>query len=266
MASRIGGAMSPGRVGMAGMMAGGALSAASMMGGPVGDVAGKIGGPLMAVSGIASVLSMIPGPAGLVVAGLGGVAAGLLFLNAESEKAKKAARDQANALAVTTKNMDAFAAAAGTVNPIKAITSQRTEAKLTGSQEATFGESYLSQDAGSEMLGNIQGFIDSRGLPEAIQKMSSQLSTAVASGILSPDQAESIALAMGDKLNNESFGIHVVGKMSEIIGVNGEDLSKKPMEIAVSISKSSAASAQRVLETSIAAPAPKVGGPERQTL
>jgi hypothetical protein len=259
---RVKSAMSPGKLGMAGMVAGGAMSAASMMGGPVGDVAGAVGGPLMAVSGLVSVMSMLPGPIGLAVGGIGALAAGLFFLNAESEKAKQAARDQANALAVTTKNMDAFAAAAGTVNPIKAMTSQRTEAKLTGSQEATFGESYLSQDAGAEMLSNVQAFVNSRGLPEAIQKMSSQLSTAVASGVLSPDQAESIAMALGDKLNNESFGINVIGKMSEIIGVNGEDLAKKPMEIAVSISKSSAATAQKVLETSIAGPTPKVGGPE----
>jgi TP901 family phage tail tape measure protein len=230
-------AVTPGRLGMTGMVAGGALSAASMMGGPAGDIAGQIGGPLMAVSGIASVLGMIPGPAGLVIGALGGVAAGLMFMNAEAEKAKQASRDQANAFAITAKNMDALAAAAGTVNPLATMTSQRTEAKITGVQDTTFGESYLSQEAGAAMADGMVKAIEEQSTGAAAKKMATQLSTAVASGILSPDQAESIALALGDKLKSKSFGINVVGEMTQIIGVNGEDLSKDPMKITLDIIK-----------------------------
>ena len=67
---KLGGMVSPGKLGMAGMGASMALGMASSMGGPVGDVAGQLMGPVAAISGVASVLGMIPGPAGLVVAGL----------------------------------------------------------------------------------------------------------------------------------------------------------------------------------------------------
>ena len=157
------------------MVAGGALSGMSMIGGPVGDIAGAVGGPMMAISGLVSVMSMIPGPAGIAVAAIGGLAAGMMYLNAEAEKAKQAARDQANALAVTTQNMNSLAEAAGTVNPIAAMTSMRTEAAITGSQESTFGESYLGQESGTAMLERVKKAVSGQGMAATAKDMAAQL-------------------------------------------------------------------------------------------
>lgn len=230
-------AMSPGRLGMAGMVAGGAMSAMSGMGGPMGDVAGALGGPMMAISGLTSVMSMIPGPAGIAVAAIGGLAAGIMYLNAESEKAKQAIRDQAASVSSGTKAMQAFAEAAGTMSPSDIANQRRTEATRTGQAEATFGESYLASETGAAMLKGVRGFVDSNGMAEASQKIANQLSTAVAAGILSAEQADSIAMALGDQLQSDTFAINIMGNMDKLIGPNGEEIGKDPIKVAIQISQ-----------------------------
>jgi hypothetical protein len=249
--SRLGGRVSMGGIGMAGMVAGGAMSAMSMMGGPMGDMAGQIGGPLMAISGLASVLGMIPGPAGLVVAGLAGVAGIAIATKMAFDNANKEAINFTNSIGSGTRAIESLAAATGNVTAGQTLQGQR-EASIAAMQgvspeRATFGKEYLESESGKSMYESIAKRIkdDELNLAEISDDIYQQLSTAVVSGAIDSVDAKSIALALGDKLENQQFSATINAKLDRLLGPNGENIEDSVFEVAVTISEESTASFNR---------------------
>jgi TP901 family phage tail tape measure protein len=242
---RLRGMMSPGRLGMAGMVAGGALSAASMMGGPVGDAAGQIGGPLMAISGIASVLSMIPGPAGIAVAAIGAVGTGLFLLNEQAKQQQKEQRKLQESMSSSSKVMSVFAESVGGINPSDVANRRRLSGTIPQS-EPTFGESFLSQEAGEKLLSDVRNIIDKEGMDAAMESLGNQFGTAIAAGIMSKEQVESISKALGDAMGNQVFSLNVIANVKDIVGKDGKTVQEMS---AKQIAAISSADQKEILES-----------------
>ena len=244
--SRLRGAMSPGRLGMAGMLASGALGGMSMMGGPMGDIAGQISGPLMAISGVASVLGMIPGPAGLVVAGLGAVAAvGISLQSALSEATQKAV-DFQNSMGSGTKAINSLAEAAGNTTASQERDQQRQDllSNLTNQKvsDPTFGQQYLDTENGKALVSDITSRIGKEDFSNIRRQIFEQMSTAIVSGAVSPEQARSIVVAFGEKLKDPNMAVGINAKLLDLFGPNGESLKDGSYEISMKIGKESLAS------------------------
>ena len=242
MGRRMAGAMGPGRLGMVGMGLSSGLMMAQGVGGPVGDIAGQIAGPMMAISGVASVLGMIPGPAGLVVAALGAVAAGVIAYNIMMDNARKEGEALADAMSMTTEKMDSFAQATGKVSAAQAAAEERQlRNSVVGSkEEQTFGRSYVESDAGKSMVKDVQTMLSGGvAMKDVSSIVSNQLATAMAQGVLSKDQADSIISSLGESLNNKKLSVDMVGKLNSLVGRYGEDLEQNPMEVSVKISEQS---------------------------
>ena len=242
---RLRGMMSPGRLGMVGMVAGGALSAASMMGGPVGDAAGQIGGPLMAISGIASVLSMIPGPAGIAVAAIGAVGTGLFLLNEQAKQQQKEQRKLQESMSSSSKVMSVFAESVGGINPSDVANRRRLSGTIPQS-EPTFGESFLSQEAGEKLLSDVRNIIDKEGMDAAMESLGNQFGTAIAAGIMSKEQVESISKALGDAMGNQVFSLNVIANVKDIVGKDGKTVQEMS---AKQIAAISSADQKEILES-----------------
>jgi TP901 family phage tail tape measure protein len=225
-----------GRVGTAGMVATMALGAATMIPGPVGEFAQ---GATPIAGGLSMLLPMLigmPPQIALVVAALGAITAGIVVYNVELEKTKKAQRDLNEAVGSGTKAMEVLAEAAGTVTATSEAAKLREQQQvpfpiLTGKE--TFGNTFLQSDAGKNMESQVKKYADDFGLDVAAEKIATQLSTAVFSEVLTKEQAQSIAVSLGDALNDYNFTIDVNANLIDVLGLDGESFAKNPLEVGI---------------------------------
>jgi outer membrane biosynthesis protein TonB len=223
--------------GMAGRMGGAATTVgmvamgASMMGGPVGDVAGQVAGPLMMVG---MLFQMLPAPIAAVVAGLGLIAVAGFALKGAFDKAQDSAMKLSDTLGSGENAMRGFAEFAGNVTAGEVMDKRRkNELSMFQVQtgKTTFGESYVQGEQGKAMISGVKQSMSTMGNAATQAQMVNQLGTAVASGSLDFAQAKSIVANIASELNNEAFGINVIGKLEQMLGPNGEDLAKSPLEV-----------------------------------
>jgi hypothetical protein len=227
-----------GALGTATMVAG----MASQVDGKVGEIAGKVVGPLAALSGIIPMLAALPLPIAALVAVVGAVAFGFYKLNEHLQKTRKEARELAEGLGSGTKAMDRFANFAGTVTPTELMKERR---QLPGINilpgKSTFGENFIQDESGKDFVKSVENGLQSLGRSSTARKIANQLGTAVASGILSVDQARGIALELGREINDFGFTIEVNGVLNELIGPNGENVLENPLKLAIDLVEGSSA-------------------------
>jgi TP901 family phage tail tape measure protein len=224
-----------GRIAQAGMGLSMALGGLSMVGGPVGEAAAKATGPLSALT---AGMSLIPGPAGIAVGAIAGVGVAIMQAQEEFVKFRTEAAAAAKAVSSGTDAMKSLSEFAGTVSPSETMNRIRANESSpynikTGKE--TFGGSYLQSEQGKGLIGAVQKTEILSGKNVAVSDMATQLSQAVATNVLTKEQAASIAYNLGAELKDYDFSANVLGKMTEILGPNGEDLTKEPLEVAARI-------------------------------
>ena len=229
-----------GKVGAAGLTASMGLGMMSMMGGQGAEIAGAIAGPLMAISSIAQLLSMFPGllatllgPVGLVAAGVAALGVGLYAMHDSLVKTREAAKEAAEATAISTTNTQKFAEAAGTFDPI-AMKNERDAYAAYNAEanaEPTWAKSFLESDPGKEMKASVEKAIAESGRSAAASQFANQLGTMVASGVLSATQAQDFAAQIGLSLKDKVLSAKITAELLSLIGPNGEDLTKEPMTV-----------------------------------
>jgi len=202
------------------------------MGGPIGQAAQQAMVPLGAA---ATAMSLIPGPAGLIVAAFTALGSTAFMIGEHLNKLRTEALELGTAMGSSSKSINKFAEFAKTVTGSQAM-DKRREASAgqffnVVQGKTTFGESYMKSDAGKELVKSVGTAIKGGGLDQAKSMITSQLTTAIASGALSPAQARSIASNLGAQLGDMSFGIEVAGKITDLVGPKGEDLKKEPLEV-----------------------------------
>lgn len=233
---------SGGKLGMMGMAASGGLMMASGQEGALGDVARTLSGPLMAISSVASVLSMIPGPAGLVVAGLAAVAGGFIAYNVAMDNAKKSGQELAESMSTTKEKLDQISSVTGKES-ISGLASAERSSKLATMKDAVtenaktaateFKQQIADSEIGKQFLADIKTQVSNgKSMSEIADNMASQLSFAVADGLMTKEQADLVAEVLGQSLKNKKFEIELKGNLSEIVGSNGENLLNNPGAVA----------------------------------
>jgi hypothetical protein len=209
--------------------------------GQVGQTAQSIMGPVGAAT---AAMSMIPGPAGLVVGGLAALAIGALQVNENFNKIRTEAADLEKQLGTSNKAIGKFAEFSKKATATEAMDKRR---ETSGGQffnivqgKTTFGESYMKTDAGKELVKSVDTEVTKGGgLANAEKLITNQLSDAIASGVMTPAQARSIAANLGTEMGNMSFGMNVTSKLTDIMGPNGENLKNEPLKVRMQIIESS---------------------------
>jgi TP901 family phage tail tape measure protein len=229
-----------GKVAAGGLTASMGLGMLSMFGVQGSEIAGQIAGPLMAISSIAQILSMFPallatllGPVGLVVAGVAALGIGLYSMHENLVKTRDAAKEAAEATAISATNTQRFAESAGTFDPI-AMKNQRENFSVyesSANAESSWAKSFLESDPGKQMKESIEKAISESGRSEAAAQFASQLGTMVASGVLSAAQAQDFAAQIGLSLQDTVLSAKISAELLSLIGPNGEDLTKDPMTV-----------------------------------
>jgi TP901 family phage tail tape measure protein len=211
--------------------------------GPLGGIGKAAQAAMPAIGAMTSAMSMIPGPAGLVVGGL--MAAFTIYtqVNAELTRMRDEAYKTTMALGSGNKAIGNFAEFTKKATGTEIMDKKRA---ASGGQffnvvegKTTFGESYMKTEAGKDLVKGVGVAIKNGDLKSAEQQISQQLSTAVAAGALNPAQARSVAANLGKALNNSTFGINVAGNITEMFGPDGQNLKNSPLETRLRISKQS---------------------------
>ena len=209
--------------------------------GAIGQGAQAVMGPIGAAT---AAMSMIPGPAGLIVAALAALVIGFMQLQEHFAKLRNESAKLAKDMGTSNVAINKFAEFAKTVSGTEAMDKRREGSAgqffniVQG--KTTFGESYMKSDAGKELVKTVDTAISKGdGLENAKKQITNQLSSAITAGVLNPAQARSIAANLGVQLGDMNFGLDVTASLTDIMGPNGENLKKDPLEVRMKIVQSS---------------------------
>jgi hypothetical protein len=196
----------------------------------------------MGVSALASLLPMLANPLGATAVALTAIVGTIVLLRKEFDKAQNEAMQMAEAMGSGEKAINGLAKFANEVSAGEIMNRRRGNLLTPFSVQTgktTFGDNFVKGEDGKAMMSNISETIKTSGSKAAQDQVLSQFSTAVASGALSAGQARNIIASLGKELGDYSFAISVNSKLTELVGVNGENLLKDPLTIRVKLMEES---------------------------
>ena len=194
----------------------------------------QAGNALMAISVLATMGPMLASPVMAAVVGLTALGGSILLLRRAFDKSQDDTMKMTESLGAGNQAIQNLAVFAGKVSASEIMDRRRSSmlspyAIQTG--KTTFGQSFVKSESGKSMLSNVGQAIKDGGSAAAQSQVLNQISTAVASGALTADQARSIVANLATELGDYSFGINVNAKLVEILGPNGENLATSPLEV-----------------------------------
>jgi hypothetical protein len=199
--------------------------AAGMLPGDAGAQAQSIMGPLMSV-GMA--FMMLPAPIAAVVSALGLVAFGVIKFNQDLSQAAQDGRDLSKAMSMTNDKLIAMSTVTQTVSATE-LRKAKVQSEITGitqpkNGKQSFGTQYLTTDAGTQMLNDIQTQLKNGSTWSAISStLANQFSVAIQEGILTDAQAKSIAEGLGAKLKNYKLSVDI---QANLVGLTSGSISQ----------------------------------------
>lgn len=204
--------------------------------GVIGETAQKLVGPLGALTAALPMLiglGPIFGTLALVIGA--GVAAWMLYNNKLKEVTENA-RKLAENLGSGSKAMGVFAEAAGKATPTEIMNERRQLGGINVALgKSEFGEQFVASDEGQEYIETIKTGFEEIGREKTMEKLGNQLATAVASNILTPEEAAGIAAELGRSMGDLSISMDILGNMTALIGPGGENLLTDPLEVFVNL-------------------------------
>jgi TP901 family phage tail tape measure protein len=220
-------------MGMGGMamVASGALMAGSMAPGAVGEISQQLMMPVMALS---MILPMLTSKFALVTAGIAGLVAAFVFVQMAIAGIRKESAELTRAMGSGKEAMAKFAEATGTVTPSEYMEKRREQQLspfVVETGKTTFGQSFVDSEAGAELLTGFEKQVERFGQSRAIESLQKQITTAVATGVLSKEQAQSIAQSLGQKLNDYGITAQINASIGSIVGPDGKVLDGNTIKI-----------------------------------
>jgi TP901 family phage tail tape measure protein len=220
--------------------------AASFAGGKLGEMAQKIMPFVFGLQGLVMLLPLLANPFVAAIAGFALLGGLVIKMGKDIEKAREEGINLANAMSMTSKKLVDLSVISGTVSATEAA-NRRRQNLVSGTVEGQrqFGQNVLESEFGKGLLADIATQAKAGGTnKEVAQNMANQLSTAVLQGAVTTEQAKSIASALGEKLGSYEIPLLISGKLTSLLGPNGENLQKDPLQIALAIKKESAKNLQ----------------------
>jgi hypothetical protein len=217
--------------------AAGGLGMATMVAGAVGAPP-AVTGALGAASTVASIAPALAGmgPVGWAVAGLAAVGGGAYLLNKHFEGAAIATAKFVTATSATSDLMKKIGQETGLVGASEIMNKRRGDGLLSGYNEAARkgtmeGEKFMGSATGKELTATYTKNANENGSEVAAQQFAMQLAAAVADGTMSADLASQTAYQLGVNLKDSSISMKVDGQLRNLIGANGEDLTRDPLTV-----------------------------------
>ena len=190
---------------------------------------------IMMLSMLTMLLPMLNSPLKLLAATAVGLTVIFKMQAATIKKNVIEGQKQAESMSMTTKNLEEL----GKITQKVSIT-QTAAAKRAGRNtdlspvSIEFGKNLIdSSDFGKNLKASFEGALANPNLGEgaAVNSLVTQLGTAVSQGVLSVDQAESIAVALTRNLKDAKLELNVRGRLIQLLGPNGENILNNPLQV-----------------------------------
>ena len=199
----------------------------------------------MAVMGASAVAGLAPmfagmGPFGLALTAVAAVGGGLFLLDRAAKKAAEAQSKMVDQTYATTEKMKGIGALTGKVGASEIYDRKRkvsaSDRYTTGFERGKeqFGATFLENEVGKDVMSGFVKNMES-GTDQAAKTMAIQLAGYVSDGVMSAEQAHSVASQIGINLNNSTLTSQISGQLLDLIGPSGEDLLKNPLEVRVKL-------------------------------
>ena len=201
----------------------------------------KVGTAMMGISALATIAPMLTNPLGLFVAGLVAVTAMIWKMNKDIEKARQEGVNLAKSMNMTSDKLKNLSVITGTVSATEAADRKR-QTTLTGQSavQRKFGQNVLGSDFGKGLISDIEKQAKvGQSVQQIGENLSNSLAYAIIQGVVTTEQARSIAAALGQELQSYEIPAIVSGKLTTLLGPNGENLTTDPLQVTLEIQKES---------------------------
>jgi TP901 family phage tail tape measure protein len=228
--------------------------AASFAGGKVGEMAQKITpfvvmlstltmlGPALKSGLMKLVTSLASNPIGLMLAVLAGMYVSVKLMQKHSDKQAKAQSDYIEAISSSTEKMKKVGQLTGNVGASEIMARRReggTADKFTTQFERAgqqFGTNFLDSEVGKSIYETFKTNL-SKGGTDAVKNLSLELSTYVSDGLMTAEDANSVARSIGINMSDMTIASNISGQLRSLIGPDGQDLLKNPLNVRIKIGK-----------------------------
>jgi hypothetical protein len=214
----------------------GALGMATMAAGAMGAPP-QVTAALGTAATVAQFAPMLAGmgPVGWAAAGIMAVGAGAYALNKHFGDMAKAAGKFAIETSATRDSMKKLGELTGKVGASQIMDRRRQGSQYKKYNEEyktpdPFGKKYMSDQQGKDTKKTFKKNLAEFGQQKAVDDLSVKLAAEVADGLMSAEQADSIAQALAMSIGNQSVAMQVIGQVKTLIGPDGEDLKKEPVK------------------------------------
>jgi TP901 family phage tail tape measure protein len=201
----------------------------------------QTGGMVMMAGMLLPMLPMLMNPVGGVIAALAAAVGGFVLVKNALDNATRSGHTAAKAMAMTNDKLEAMSEVTGTVSA-SVLADRKRQNQLTGesAKKRYFGQNYLESEAGKSLLSDAED-MQKQGMSsvEIGKNFANQLSYAVMQGVVTEEQARSIASALGEKLQDYTISATIGGTLQTLLGPDGQNILKDPLKITMEIQKDS---------------------------
>jgi TP901 family phage tail tape measure protein len=204
----------------------------------VASTAGTIGSLAMA-------LPMLMNPTGALVLTIGAVVGTFLYVNKKLNDAAKEGRKMADSITATAEDISQMEKLTGKVSGTALM--DRMRSKRTAALNpltSDFGDTFIESDMGKKMIEDVN-----KAGEDAGPAIANKLSSYIMQGLIDAADAQSISEAIGRSINDRNITLKINAQLDKIIGVNGVDLIKNPVEVRVRLLEDTAQRGASVLKT-----------------
>jgi TP901 family phage tail tape measure protein len=212
-----------------------------------------LGMGLMGASFLASFAPLLMNP--YVAAGAAVLAfAGIIYAGNKimAERARKE-EQFIRSITATTEQMKKVSEITGKVGASELMATRRTSGVLGQYNEAgrvgrQFGSQFLSSDIGKQTNTAFMKNKDLYGTEKAAKDFALQLGAYISDGVMTAEQARSVAEQISVNLGDAGLYARITGELTMLVGPNGEDLLRDPLQARVNLILESGKKARELLK------------------
>jgi hypothetical protein len=193
---------------------------------------------VMGASAVAGMAPMLTNPYVAAAAAVAALVGGLWMLDRSAKKAAEAQSKMVDSTYATTEKMKIIGELTGNVGASEIMAKRRSTSVsnryTTGFERGKqqFGATFLENAAGKDIMAQFIENMKS-GTDTAARQMALQLGGYISDGVMSAEQAHSVASQIGINLSNQTLTSQISGQLLELVGPSGEDLLISPLEVRV---------------------------------
>ena len=216
-------------------MAAGAAMIGSMAPGKVGEISQKLMMPLM---GLSMIIPMLKSPASALSVGLIAMVGSFAALRMTFDKAANKVLEEGEKFKGSTSALQTIAKFGGKATASEQMDLRRKNSfAMLGSAtgKTTYGEAFAQTAEGKALTARISEQNAKGEGNVAVKDLGGQLSAAIMSGAMDMSQAKSLAMNAARQAGDMSIGIKVIAQLESLLGPNGENLIKDPLNVRINM-------------------------------